>query len=212
MKQMELLVLIADIVEKIILLILFGLSIWSFSIIIDRYRNIKWQKQNDHFNELKNKIKLHQIQSIISDNSFNNSQNNKIQILKAVVKTLVESQQNSESINAALSGFIKEEKMKLEEGLAVLATLGSNAPFIGLFGTVLGIIRSFAYLGSQSGTATVMSGISQALFATAFGLFVAIPAVIAFNVFTKLIKDLITKSEALRDIYISELKVFNGRN
>ena len=128
-----------------------------------------------------------------------------------VFKTLIESQQNSEALNAATSSYVKEEKMKLEKGMAVLATLGANAPFIGLFGTVLGIIRSFAYLGAQSGTSTVMSGISQALFATAFGLFVAIPAVVAFNTFTKLIKDLVTHSESLRDLYISELGATNGR-
>lgn len=200
---MELLVIITDIVEKMVLLLLFGLSIWSFSIIIDRYRMIKWQKQNDNFSELKAKIKSKLLQSQnVGETSF----------LTGAANTLVTSHQTSEAIGAALSSYIKEEKMKLEKGLAVLATLGANAPFIGLFGTVLGIIRSFAYLGAQSGTATVMSGISQALFATAFGLFVAIPAVIAFNIFTKLIKDLVTKVEALRDFYISELRGSHGRN
>lgn len=203
---MELLVIITDIVEKMVLLLLFGLSIWSFSIIIDRYRMIKWQKQNDNFAELKSKIKSQQIKLLQSQNA------NEVSFLTGAANTLVSSHQTSESIGAALSSYIKEEKMKLEKGLAVLATLGANAPFIGLFGTVLGIIRSFAYLGAQSGTATVMSGISQALFATAFGLFVAIPAVIAFNIFTKLIKDLVTKVEALRDFYISELRGNHGRN
>lgn len=204
---MELLVVITDIVEKMILLLLFGISIWSFSIIIDRYRMIKWQKQNDNFDDLKNKIKSQQIKLLQTQNSQTST---KSPFLMGAANTLVSSHQNSESIGAALSGYVKEEKMKLEKGLAVLATLGANAPFIGLFGTVLGIIRSFAYLSAQSGTATVMSGISQALFATAFGLFVAIPAVIAFNVFTKTIKDLVTKVEALRDIYISELRGTHG--
>ncbi len=204
---MELLVIITDIVEKMILLLLLGLSIWSFSIIIDRYRMIKWQKQNDNFGDLKNKIKSQQIKLLQSQNVGSPSD---ISFLTGAANILVSSHQTSESIGAALSGYVKEEKMKLEKGLAVLATLGANAPFIGLFGTVLGIIRSFAYLGAQSGTATVMSGISQALFATAFGLFVAIPAVIAFNIFTKLIKDLVTKVEALRDLYISELRGTHG--
>ena len=67
-----------------------------------------------------------------------------------------------------------------------MATLGSNAPFIGLFGTVLGIIQAFAVLAStNAGTHAVMSGISEALVATAIGLFVAIPAVIAYNIFSK---------------------------
>lgn len=200
---MELLVVITDVVEKLILLTLFGLSIWSFSIIIDRYRLMKVQKQGDNFTELKDKIKKHQMKDMKVEKD--------IQFMQGVANTLVEAQQNPESLSAAISSYTKEERMKLEKGMAVLATLGSNAPFIGLFGTVLGIIRSFAYLGSQSGTATVMSGISQALFATAFGLFVAIPAVVAFNIFTKMIKDLITKAEALRDLYIAELRVDNGR-
>jgi biopolymer transport protein ExbB len=200
---MEFLVFITDIVEKIILLTLFGLSIWSFTIIIDRYRVMKIQNLNDNFSDLKGKIKNHQAKDL----KFNSE----TQFIQGVAKTLVEAQQNSESLSAAISGYSKEERMKLEKGLAVLATLGSNAPFIGLFGTVLGIIRSFAYLGSQSGTATVMSGISQALFATAFGLFVAIPAVVAFNIFTKMIKDLMTKAEALRDLYIAELRGDHGR-
>jgi biopolymer transport protein ExbB len=200
---MELLVVITDIVEKIILLTLFGLSIWSFSIIIDRYRLMKIQKRHNNFSELKQKIKGHQVQELKFENG--------IYFIQGACKTLVEAQQNSECLSSAVSGYIKEERMKLEKGLAVLATLGSNAPFIGLFGTVLGIIRSFAYLGSQSGTATVMSGISQALFATAFGLFVAIPAVVAYNIFTKMIKDTVTESEALRDLYIAELRVDYGR-
>jgi biopolymer transport protein ExbB len=200
---MELLVVITDVVEKLILLTLFGLSIWSFSIIIDRYRLMKVQKQGDNFAELKDKIKKHQIRDMKIEKE--------VQFIQGVANTLVDAQQNPESLSAAISSYTKEERMKLEKGMAVLATLGSNAPFIGLFGTVLGIIRSFAYLGSQSGTATVMSGISQALFATAFGLFVAIPAVVAFNIFTKMIKDLITKAEALRDLYIAELRVDNGR-
>lgn len=200
---MELLVIITDIVEKIILLVLFGLSIWSFSIIIDRYRSIQWQRQNDNFSELKENIKM---KSGKVPELLKVEEGSDLSFVRGSVKTLLEAQQNSESICAALSSYTKEEKMKLEKGLAVLATLGANAPFIGLFGTVLGIIRSFAYLGSQSGTATVMSGISQALFATAIGLFVAIPAVVAFNVFTKMIKDLVTKVESLRDLYISQLK------
>jgi biopolymer transport protein ExbB len=201
--MMELLVVVTDIVEKVILFVLFGLSIWSFSIIIDRYKLIRWQRSADQFSDLKQKIKLRATQDLSEVKDLNVSE---MSFTKGAVVTILQAQQNSESISTALSSYTKEEKMKLEKGLAVLATLGSNAPFIGLFGTVLGIIRSFAYLGAQSGTATVMSGISQALFATAIGLFVAIPAVVAFNVFTKMIRDLMTQVESLRDLYISQLK------
>lgn len=93
-----------------------------------------------------------------------------------------------ERLAAAVDGAKARMKLRLERRLAFLATLGSNAPFIGLFGTVLGIIRSFADLSHSQGTAgggmsVVISGIAEALVATALGLLVAIPAVVAFNYF-----------------------------
>jgi biopolymer transport protein ExbB len=92
---------------------------------------------------------------------------------------------------AAIEGAKAREKLRLERHLAFLATLGSNGPFIGLFGTVLGIIKAFHDLahGDLGGGATVvMAGISEALVATAVGLMVAIPAVVAFNYFNRRIK------------------------
>ncbi len=82
------------------------------------------------------------------------------------------------------------ERVKLERNLAFLGTLGSNAPFIGLFGTVLGIIKAFHDLaGNQAGGVTVvMAGISEALVATAVGLLVAIPAVVTFNIFNRRVR------------------------
>ena len=85
----------------------------------------------------------------------------------------------------AMASARSRERLALEKHLGVLGTLGNNAPFIGLFGTVLGIIKAFADLAkNQSGGATVvMAGIAEALVATAVGLMVALPAVIAFNIF-----------------------------
>jgi biopolymer transport protein ExbB len=89
--------------------------------------------------------------------------------------------------NAALEAMASakaRERLRLERNLGILGTLGSNAPFIGLFGTVLGIIKAFADLAKSQGggnAAVVMSGISEALVATAVGLLVAIPAVVAYN-------------------------------
>lgn len=99
-----------------------------------------------------------------------------------------------------------KEKLEMEKGLLVLATLGSNAPFIGLFGTVLGIIRAFAALSdAQGGATSVMAGISQALYATAAGLFVAIPAVIAFNYFTQKLKVLLQMAEAEKEAHLARV-------
>lgn len=108
-------------------------------------------------------------------------------------------------IDRAFRSYISLERNRLEQGLTVLATLGSNAPFIGLFGTVLGIIQAFAALGAhQNNAADIMVGISEALIATAVGLFVAIPAVVAFNVFTRKLRVLLVRSEALKDLYLSK--------
>jgi biopolymer transport protein ExbB len=77
-----------------------------------------------------------------------------------------------------------------------------------LFGTVLGIIHSFAILGESSGAASsVMSGISQALLATAAGLFVAIPAVVAFNVFSNRLRTLLSECDSLKDLFIARMTV-----
>ena len=75
----------------------------------------------------------------------------------------------------------------VERGLNLLGTIGNNAPFLGLFGTVLGVIEAFHHLtlGSDQAMGMVMNGIAEALVATAVGIFVALPAVVAYNVFTK---------------------------
>jgi biopolymer transport protein ExbB len=94
-----------------------------------------------------------------------------------------------------------------ERYLIVLGTLGNNAPFIGLFGTVLGIIKAFHDLSSnaQGGAEVVMSGISEALVATAVGLLVAIPAVIAFNYFNRRVRDAVTRTDEIAHAILAEV-------
>ena len=98
-------------------------------------------------------------------------------------------------------------QQRLERGLAFLGTMGNNAPFIGLFGTVLGIIRAFNDLAQdpKAGSAAVMTGISEALIATATGLFVAIPAVIAYNYFMRRCVRSIAQAQAAADTLIAFL-------
>jgi biopolymer transport protein ExbB len=108
-----------------------------------------------------------------------------------------------EAIEKTVQSTIDRRRLEYEQGLFVLGTLGNNAPFIGLFGTVLGIIRAFADLasankaGSSATAGFVMAGISEALVATAVGLLVAIPAVMAFNIFQRLLKRVVGRSNAL---------------
>lgn len=99
-----------------------------------------------------------------------------------------------DNLDAALS----DEKRHLEGRLLWLGTLGNNAPFIGLFGTVLGVIKAFHDLAeSGAGPEVVMAGLSEALVATAVGLLVAIPAVLAFNFLQKQLRDLLSETQAL---------------
>ena len=96
----------------------------------------------------------------------------------------------------------------MDRGLAVLATVGSNAPFVGLFGTVLGIIQSFHDLAVNTAEASeaVMGGISEALVATAVGLMVAIPAVVLYNTFLRWTRARVARVESLASIVLSRLK------
>lgn len=100
------------------------------------------------------------------------------------------------------------ERAQLEKNLIILSTLGNNAPFIGLFGTVLGIIKAFNDLSisGTSGVSVVMSGISSALIATALGIFVAIPAVAANNYFYSRVRRILANCQSLIDTMQSHIK------
>lgn len=98
-----------------------------------------------------------------------------------------------------VAGVVAREQIRLERLLTFLGTLGNNAPFIGLLGTVLGIIRAFRDLSldSTGNSAVVMAGISEALVATAVGLFVALPAVLSYNYFQKQVDRILSINESL---------------
>lgn len=118
------------------------------------------------------------------------------------------SAQGPASAEEAIAGTLIFEKARLDRGLIVLGTTGSNAPFIGLFGTVLGIIKAFHDLAQMDaeGAEAVMSGISEALVATAIGLMVAIPAVVLYNIFQRLNKAILTNTESLSHLVLARLK------
>jgi len=111
------------------------------------------------------------------------------------------------------AGAIEQERARYERRLAFLGTLGNNAPFIGLFGTVLGIIRAFHDLAGNSlqGTQAVMSGIAEALVATGVGLLVALPAVAAYNIFTRQVERAASASEVLAHEILALLKAVPGQ-
>jgi biopolymer transport protein ExbB len=113
-----------------------------------------------------------------------------------------------ESVEDLIVGALGRERGRYERRLSFLATMASNAPYIGLFGTVLGIVRAFRDLAANMAEASgaVMAGIAEALIATAVGLLVAIPAVVAFNVFKGKVKSAVTDCQMLSHILLSQLK------
>jgi biopolymer transport protein ExbB len=117
----------------------------------------------------------------------------------------------SEGVAAAeerMQGESELCRLSMEKNLALLGTLGNNAPFIGLLGTVIGIVRSFRALQSSSGqvSAGLMSEIGEALVATAIGLLVALPAVAAFNLFQRLIRARMGRANALSHEILAFMK------
>ncbi|MCC7440290.1 MAG: MotA/TolQ/ExbB proton channel family protein [Bdellovibrionales bacterium] len=181
------------------LLLLAGLSVWSVAIVVDRRRAFSAGPAKAELDEAREKIRAED-QASLRAWVKGKSSPAAIVVQAALEIEGADPLRVDRGVRAALHG----ERARYEKGLNVLATLGSNAPFIGLFGTVLGVIRAFAALGeSQVNMNTVMAGISGALIATAAGLFVAIPAVVAYNVYSQRLRTLFGDCESLRDLYLA---------
>jgi biopolymer transport protein ExbB/TolQ len=183
---------------RCVLVFLLFLSVWSGSILIDRRKKLGVFIADPESGRARELIRA-------GDNAGLKAWALKGQSLQAAaMREVLAAPQNAESIAYAQRSFLSDQRADLSRGLSVLATLGSNAPFIGLFGTVLGIIQSFGALAtSTTAMNQVISSLAEALIATAFGLFVAIPAVVGYNVFSGRIKSGIADSESLRDLYLS---------
>jgi biopolymer transport protein ExbB len=136
-----------------------------------------------------------------------------------VVAGLVEADRGPQAAEEAMAGAAALQRMKLEKRLTFLGTLGNNAPFVGLLGTVIGIVQAFDELGKAAKTQavgaaaasaiapqTVMTSIAEALVATAIGLLVAIPAVAAYNTFQRLTRSTLANTEVLSRILLAHLK------
>ncbi|MEZ4461276.1 MAG: MotA/TolQ/ExbB proton channel family protein [bacterium] len=131
---------------------------------------------------------------------------------KTVLFGLRHYERGAEGVEDLLTGALATEKVRYEKGLNFLATVGSNAPFIGLFGTVIGIINAFDNLaaGTDEGAKLVMAAIAEALIATGVGILVAIPAVIAYNYFKGRVKVSVSQTELLGRSLISHLRKGDG--
>jgi biopolymer transport protein ExbB/TolQ len=126
---------------------------------------------------------------------------------QVVLAGLAHADRGVNAAEQAMIGATALQRLRLEKRLAFLGTLGNNAPFIGLFGTVIGIVHAFEKLGEASSSAgpAVMGSISEALVATAIGLAVAIPAVAAFNWFQRRIKSIFGRTDALSRVLLAHL-------
>lgn len=120
----------------------------------------------------------------------------------------------TEGLGEIFTSFALLERPQLERSLNFLATIGSNAPFIGLLGTVLGIMKAFRDLAANAsaGNEAVMTGIAEALVATAVGLLVAIPAVIAYNSFQKQVRGALQSVDSVRELCIAYAKALRGKS
>ena len=177
----------ADPIVKLVIFGLFIASIWSWAIIINKIKMIRkmnnvTKKFEDLFWSSSSLEDLYTNTESKNDNPmiaiFNKSMIEWLKLRNSKIKDRVENRLNNVLVNS-----INNEMTKLEKNMIFLASLGSSAPFVGLFGTVWGIMNSFQAIGITKNTslAVVAPGIAEALFATALGLIAAIPAVIAYN-------------------------------
>jgi len=179
----------ADFVVKSVIIILIAASVYSWALIFEKLRLFKKiEKSTNKFEEKFWKSKS-------AENFYNNLSNTEkdplANVFKSAMSELIRTKSKSSSVQTARVSRILEiagdkEINLIEKHFTFLATVGSTAPFIGLFGTVWGIMNSFQSIAISRNTslAIVAPGIAEALFATALGLLAAVPAVIAYNKFT----------------------------
>ena len=125
-----------------------------------------------------------------------------------LLRTLEWYEDGPDSMTEAMEASLREQRLELEQGLAFLGTVGNNAPFLGLLGTVLGVVKAFEELSASQGSAMggVLSGIAEALIATALGIAVALPAVVAYNSFTKRANETEDNVRALTSLILAHRK------
>lgn len=191
-----------------ILWILVALSLWSVALILERgvfFLSHRLPTADDVVMEIL-RGNLDNVKSQVGE-----ARGLQAAVLRAGLNNM---NAGAEAVEQIIAATVSRERKRYERGLAFLGTLGANAPFIGLFGTVLGIIKAFHELSKATGHSAaavtggapeVMAGISEALVATAVGLMVAIPAVVAFNGFNRWLVTLVASANELGHAMIARL-------
>lgn len=197
---------VAHLVDQAVLWVLVVISIISLGMILERFFTLK--KISAESERIRQRIKL-----ALQGNSINDFEDlardpSSLEGRAAgyALKHIKES--GTRGLEELFNTFSLTEKPDLEKHLGFLATVGSNAPYIGLFGTVLGIMKAFRDLATttDAGQQTVIAGISVALVATAAGLFVAIPAVVFYNYYSKKVKGILQNLDTVKELCLTYAK------
>ena len=176
----------ADIIVKSVIILLIACSIYSWAVIIEKFRLFK--KINQSTEEFETKFWNSKSAESFYNNLPASTEDPMALVFKDAMQSLLKRRSKADlhdRMTTMLETGIEKQMSKISKGYTFLATVGSTAPFIGLFGTVWGIMNSFQSIAISRNTslAIVAPGIAEALFATALGLLAAIPAVIAYNKF-----------------------------
>jgi len=196
----------ADIVVKSVIIMLIACSIYSWAVIIEKYRLFK--KINQSTEEFEAKFWNSKSAETFYNNLPSTTNDPMAELFKSSMQMVMKSRSKSnlsERLEGVLEANIEKQMTNVDKNYTFLATVGSTAPFIGLFGTVWGIMNSFQSIAISRNTslAIVAPGIAEALFATALGLLAAIPAVIAYNKFSNDSKKYSQKLENFSKRFIS---------
>ena len=176
----------ADIIVKLVIIMLIAASIYSWAIIFEKFRMFK--KINVSTMEFEEKFWRSKSAETFYNNLPSDIDDPMAMVFKESMQTVLKSRSKAnlgERLTNIMSTNIEKQMSVIEKNFTFLATVGATAPFIGLFGTVWGIMNSFQSIAISRNTslAIVAPGIAEALFATALGLLAAIPAVVAYNKF-----------------------------
>jgi biopolymer transport protein ExbB/TolQ len=188
--MVERLLAVAQVGSAWVLYFLLALSVLSIGAMVERW--LYFRRHRDDIDALRGKLisALRAHDAALVDKLLGASPSIEAQVVRAAYELRAG---GPEAVGDAVESELGATRKRLERGLNFLGTLGNNAPFVGLFGTVLGVIEAFRQLGDGANKAAmgnVMSGIAEALVATGVGLFVALPAVVAYNVAQKRIDDI----------------------
>lgn len=187
-----------------VLWLLVGLSVVSVAVMIERGLFFRRQRFDVAAFEREMRSALETGDASALEESFGRSSSMAVQV---ALTGLRERTRGADAAAEAMNGAKTRGRQEQEQNLVVLGTLGNNAPFIGLFGTVLGIIAAFEHLSDKPGDVVdaVMGDVSRALVATAVGILVAIPAVVAFNLYQRRVRAEIGRTDALAHIILSQI-------